>query len=175
MRVVAGTARGLRLEAPAGDQVRPTPDRVREATFNALNSLDAIDEARVLDLFAGSGALGIEALSRGARSCTFCDTSAAALASVRSNLEHTGFTDSATVVRVDAATHLAATPGEYDLVLADPPYSFDGWTELLEAVDAPLVVMESGDEPAIPSGWNLVRKRRYGTTVVTIVERCNTS
>lgn len=175
MRVIAGTARGLRIDAPPGTDVRPTTDRVREATFNALNSMGAIEGARVLDLFAGSGALGIEALSRGALSCTFCDTSPAALASVRSNLEHTGFTDSARVLRTDAATQVATTPGEYDLVLADPPYSFDGWTVLLESIDARVVVLESADEPTIPSGWNLVRQRRYGTTVVSIVEHGSSS
>lgn len=171
MRVIAGTARGLRLDAPAGNEVRPTTDRVREATFNALNSLGAIEDARVLDLFAGSGAMGIESLSRGARSCTFCDTSAAALESVRANLDRTGFAGSANVQRVDALTHLAAAAGRYDLVLADPPYSFDDWAALLDALDAPMAVLESGRDPAVGEGWTMLRQRRYGTTVVTIVQQ----
>lgn len=171
MRVVAGTARGLRLEAPEGNEVRPTTDRVREATFNALTSLGAIDDARVLDLFAGSGALGIEALSRGARSCMFCDTSPAALGSVRANLDRTGLAGSAAVRRVDALTHLASAAGRYDLVLADPPYSFADWPALLDAVDAPIAVLESGEEPAVGERFTMLRQRRYGTTVVTIVQQ----
>ena len=172
MRVIAGTARGLRLQAPPGREVRPTTDRVREATFNALNSLGLIEGARVVDLFAGSGALGIEALSRGAAQCTFCDTSAAALDCVRSNLRHTGLADSATVHRSDAHNHLVGpTAGPYDLAIADPPYGEEHFAELLAAVDAPVVVLESAREPEVPPGWTLVRQRRYGTTVVTIVSR----
>ena len=106
MRVVAGEARGRRLVAPEGTDTRPTLDRVREAVFNALASQDAIDGARVLDLFAGSGALGIEALSRGAAHATFVDTDRAARRVIDQNLAATGLADRAEVLGTDASTHL---------------------------------------------------------------------
>ena len=96
MRVVAGEARGRRLVAPEGSKTRPTLDRVRESMFNSLGSLDAVDGARVLDLFAGSGALGIEALSRGATSCVFVDHGRDARNAISVNLETTGFLDRST-------------------------------------------------------------------------------
>src|SRR5688500_6095905 len=107
MRVVGGSAGGRRLRAPAGRSTRPTADRVREAMFNSLGSLDAVVGARVLDLFAGSGALGIEALSRGAAAATFVDSDARALAVVRANLDDTGLAG-ATLVRADALAFLRA-------------------------------------------------------------------
>src|SRR4051812_34670940 len=127
MRVVAGSARGRRLRSPAGASTRPTADRVREATFNALSSLDAIDGAVVVDLFAGSGALGIEALSRGAEHVTFVDNDPKAIAVVRDNLAVTGLSDRATVVRGDALRQLPMV-GAVDLALLDPPYAFEDET-----------------------------------------------
>ena len=106
MRVVAGRARGRRLVSPKGSDTRPTSDRAREAIFNALRSVDAIDGARVADLFAGSGALGIEALSRGAASCVFVEREPAAVAVINENLERTGVAG-ATVVRADVMRWLA--------------------------------------------------------------------
>src|SRR5258705_6256920 len=100
MRVVAGELRGRRLVAPAAATTRPTTDRVREAVFNALGSLDVVVGARVLDLFAGSGALGIEALSRGAAAATFVDTSPKAIETVQANLAATGLTG--TLISADA-------------------------------------------------------------------------
>src|SRR5438105_4260490 len=104
MRVIAGTAKGRRLQSPPGRQTRPTSDRVREAIFSSLESLGAVKGAAVLDLFAGSGALGIEALSRGAAPATFVDEDARAVTVVRANLEAAGFT--ATVIRSDALRYL---------------------------------------------------------------------
>src|SRR5262245_65746565 len=97
MRVVAGSARGIRLDGPPGRSTRPTSDRVREATFNALGSLGLVEGSVVLDLFAGSGAMGIEALSRGARRATFVDNDPSALESIRTNLEVTKLAPAATV------------------------------------------------------------------------------
>src|SRR5689334_1924787 len=102
VRVVAGTAGGLRLVAPAGQSVRPTSDRVRQATFNALESLGVVGGATVLDLFAGSGAMGIEALSRGAAHATFVDNDAQAREVVRRNLETTRLLDDAEIVAGEA-------------------------------------------------------------------------
>src|SRR5690349_13652536 len=126
MRVVAGSARGRRLAVPPGRSVRPTSDRVREAVFNALGSMGEIEDATVVDLFAGSGALGIEALSRGARHVTFVDHDRTALDCVRVNLATCGFEDRATVVRADGPAW-AAGGAQHDLALVDPPYAFDGW------------------------------------------------
>lgn len=110
--------------APAGTATRPTSDRVREATFNALTSLGVLDGARVLDAFAGSGALGIEALSRGAEHCRFVERDRAALAALRDNLDRCGLgRDRAEVVVGDAAS----AGGGWDLALLDPPYAFTGW------------------------------------------------
>ena len=171
MRVVAGTARGRRLVSPRGRTVRPTSDRVREATFNALSSLGALEDASVLDLFAGSGALGIEALSRGAAAVTFVDHDPTAVATVRANLAATGLATAATVVRSDASRFLATGPGRFDLALLDPPYDFDdpSWSGLLDLVDAGLAVLES-DREIDPGGrWEPIRVKRYGATVVTLV------
>ena len=117
LRVVAGTLGGRRLYTPVGARTRPTADRVREALFSILGPVDGL---RVLDLFAGSGALGIEALSRGAASATFVDSSSQAVAAVRRNLEALGVEGE--VGRRDALRWLAGAEGPYDLVFADPPY-----------------------------------------------------
>lgn len=170
MRIVAGSARGRRVDAPAGDAVRPTTDRVREAVFNSLHSMGAVEGAEVLDLFAGSGALGIEALSRGATRCVFVDTSPVALDVVRANLRRCELADRAEVRRGSALA--AVAEGEaFDLALLDPPYDFDGWVDLLAAVPAPSAVVESDRDVELPAGWSVVRRRSYGTTVVTVVER----
>ncbi|MDQ1424148.1 MAG: hypothetical protein QOD72_1646, partial [Acidimicrobiaceae bacterium] len=133
MRVVAGSARGRRLVAPEGRDTRPTGDRVRQAVFNALTSLDAVVDARVLDLYAGSGALGIEALSRGAAHATFVERSSVALAAIRANLDTTGLGGRATVVQADALSWLPARDA-VDLALVDPPYAFAEWSSLLGRV-----------------------------------------
>jgi 16S rRNA (guanine966-N2)-methyltransferase len=170
VRIVAGTARGRRIEAPSGRDTRPTTDRVREALFNALGSLGAVDGALVVDLFAGSGALGLEALSRGARRVTFLEHDPRTASLIRRNLDALGFTDLAEVVVADAMVWLQDAP-DADLLLCDPPYAFDRWTEVFEASPAPLVVVESDREISAPGGWELVRTKRYGTTVVTITAR----
>jgi 16S rRNA (guanine966-N2)-methyltransferase len=176
MRVVAGSARGRALVAPEGTGTRPTSDRVREAIFNALFSLDdAVAGARVLDLYAGTGALGIEALSRGAASATFVDRGRPALAAIEQNLRRTGLGDRAEVVRADALDWLARTQAKYDLVLCDPPYDFGAWSALLAALERVLVtgcaVLESDRELELGEGWEAIRTRRYGGTVVSIIRR----
>jgi 16S rRNA (guanine966-N2)-methyltransferase len=168
VRVVAGTARGRRLVAPPGLDTRPTSDRVREAVFNALQSLGAIEGANVLDLFAGSGALGIEALSRGAAHATFVDTDRDAVASVRVNLTSTGMADRATLVHRDAMAFLAASRERFDLALCDPPYVFSSWPDLLDVLPARTVVVESDRSIDLGPRWEMAREKRYGTTVVEI-------
>jgi 16S rRNA (guanine966-N2)-methyltransferase len=174
MRVVAGTAGGRLLRAPDGRETRPTSDRVREAVFNALGSLDAIEGAVVADLYAGSGALGIEALSRGASRATFVEASAAARAVIEANLAGTDLGDRATVVAGDVLGHLRATTDRYDLVLADPPYAFDGWPALAAAAVARLapdgvLVAESDQVPDLGGAGAVLRSKRYGGTVVVFV------
>src|SRR5439155_24104030 len=117
VRVVAGSAKGRRLQAPPGRDVRPTSDRVREAVFSSLASMEAVEGASVLDLFAGTGALGIEALSRGAATATFVDDDPRAVAAVKANLASTGL-DGGTVVRADALRWLEGAPA-FDLALVD--------------------------------------------------------
>jgi 16S rRNA (guanine(966)-N(2))-methyltransferase RsmD len=174
MRVVAGTHGGRRLQAPRGRETRPTSDRVRESLFAVLG--DRVAGARVLDLFAGSGALGIEALSRGAAEATFVDSSPAAVRAVRANLEALGI--DAEVVRADARAALRtarAAARQYDLVFLDPPYRLaerlaPGLAEGIEALLAPggSVVSESDRRAPLPLTLPLHDERRYGDTLIRI-------
>jgi 16S rRNA (guanine966-N2)-methyltransferase len=172
VRVVAGAARGRRLLAPEGRGTRPTSDRVREAVFNALGSLGGVEDAVVVDLFAGTGALGIEALSRGARSCTFVERDRTARSLIERNLAATGLVDRATVVGEPAERFVerwaAGGRAAPDLVLADPPYAYEGWSALLAALDAGLVVIESDRVLDLPARFEVVREKWYGTTLVVI-------
>ena len=155
---------------PAGLTIRPTTDKVRQAVFNSLDSAGLIDGAAVADLFAGSGALGIEALSRGAATCVFVDRDRAALQAVRANISALGLENRTTVVTSDVPAWVPALRG-VDLALIDPPYEFDGWESLLSLLQVPYVVAEAGHEIAPPVGWELVKSRRYGRTWVTRLER----
>jgi 16S rRNA (guanine966-N2)-methyltransferase len=176
MRVVAGSARGRRLVAPKGRDTRPTSDRVREAVFNALGSLDVVEGARVLDLFAGSGALGVEALSRGAAHATFVERDERALEAIWANLVAAKVSDRAQVTSHEVMAWLARRPGPgpFDLALADPPYAFDEWSDLLRTLaelPVEVVVIESDRTVDPGAGWRMVRDKTYGGTVVTIVRR----
>jgi 16S rRNA (guanine966-N2)-methyltransferase len=166
---VAGELRGRRLVAPAAAVTRPTTDKVREAVFNALASLDVVVGARVLDLYAGSGALGIEALSRGAERCTFVERDRAAVRAIDENLATLGLRDRARVVVADGIA--AAAHFDADVAFADPPYGFDDWPRLLRAVGAPLLVAEADAEVPATIGWTTGRVKRYGRTWVTFLHR----
>jgi 16S rRNA (guanine966-N2)-methyltransferase len=170
MRVISGEFGGRRLIAPEGLSTRPTTDKVRQAVFNSLNSMGVLDGATVADLYAGSGALGIEALSRGAVSCIFVERDRAALNALRTNLKTLGLEDRARVAGSDV---LAYAPGitAVDIALIDPPYTFDHWAELLSTLRAGLVVAESGQEVSAPDGWEQLKSKRHGRTVVTMLER----
>ena len=171
MRVVAGRHKGRRLRAPAGEGTRPTADRVREALFSILGSVDGL---RVLDLYAGSGALGIEALSRGAGSATFVESARPALAAIRANLDATG--DDAEVAAADAIGWLrSAGEREFDLVFCDPPYDAAAQiaqplTDLLPRVAAPqaLIVTESSKRNPLALDLPLTAERTYGDTRIAI-------
>lgn len=121
MRVIAGSAKGRRLDAPRGGATRPATDRIREALFAILEPV--LEEARVLDLFAGAGTLGIEALSRGAARATFVERSTEALRALRRNIAATGFADRAEVVAANVLAFLERGAGPYDVVFCDPPFA----------------------------------------------------
>ena len=167
--MVAGELGGRRLVAPDGTSTRPTTDRVREAVFNSLGSAGVLDGAIVADLFAGSGAIGIEALSRGAARCVFVERDRTALRALDDNLDALDLRDRSRVVAADAAT--VAGTIDADIVFADPPYDFDGWGDLLGRITSDLVVAESGAEIEPPAGWEVARTKRYGRTRVTFLER----
>jgi 16S rRNA (guanine966-N2)-methyltransferase len=172
MRIVAGSRRGHRIEAPKGLATRPTSDRVRE---NAFNLIGPVDDASVLDLFAGSGAMGLEALSRGAASCVFVEADRDACRAINANLDKLRL--NATVLCQDALRALAAEHRTYDLILCDPPYDYPHRGELAThlarvlASDG-LVVYETGarEQPAV-GGLTTRTSRRYGAARLTLFER----
>ncbi|MEP7112264.1 MAG: 16S rRNA (guanine(966)-N(2))-methyltransferase RsmD [Ilumatobacteraceae bacterium] len=170
IRVVSGEFGGRKLVVPNGLATRPSTDKVRQAVFNSLDSAGLLDGAAVADLFAGSGALGIEALSRGAESCVFVERDRAALQALRTNIEVLGLTSRTTVVTSDVPAWAPALRG-MDLALVDPPYEFDGWDHLLTVLQVPFVVAEAGHEIQPPIGWEALKSRRYGRTWVTQLER----
>ncbi|MGH9128427.1 MAG: 16S rRNA (guanine(966)-N(2))-methyltransferase RsmD [Acidimicrobiales bacterium] len=180
LRVVGGEARGRRLQVPPGRSSRPTRSLVREAAFDMVASSGGVEGARVADLYAGSGALGIEALSRGAASATFVEADRRAVATIRANLAALGpMAGRGEVVCSDVIVWLrgaALRPDvAFDLVLCDPPYAFGDWARLfghLAGVAAPgaLVVAESGGAVEAPPGWVSARSRSYGASVVSLVK-----
>ncbi|MFP4501896.1 MAG: 16S rRNA (guanine(966)-N(2))-methyltransferase RsmD [Candidatus Hydrogenedentota bacterium] len=179
MRIIAGRARGLRLEPPGDLPVRPSLDRVREAVFSALTG--RLAGARFLDLFAGTGANGLEALSRGAAAATLVDANPRVCALIRRNLAKTRLHVDARVLLLDLPADLgrAADPaGAYDLVYADPPHAFTQYEALLEELDAHALVAPDGwvvlehpqqaEVPEVVGRWTRNRTRRYGRSGVTV-------
>ncbi|MEX2099781.1 MAG: 16S rRNA (guanine(966)-N(2))-methyltransferase RsmD [Acidimicrobiia bacterium] len=179
LRVVGGSVGGRRLVSPRS-AARPTTDRCKEALFSVLGA--RATDAVVLDLYAGSGALGIEAMSRGATRAVFVDDDQSATVAIRANLEATGFTDVAHVARASVRSFLArGAPEEpFDLVLLDPPYDTPNGevTHVLEALAAPgwlaggaAIVIERAkamEPPALPPGWTTEFRRSYGDTLLLI-------
>jgi 16S rRNA (guanine966-N2)-methyltransferase len=170
MRIIAGAAKGRRLIAPDSKGTRPVTDRVREAVFSIVGSW--VEEANVLDLYAGSGSFGLEALSRGARAATFVENGAKALIALRRNIEVVGL--GGTVVSSKVSDYLNRSAGSYDLVFMDPP-----WTQPSEVIGADLVRLDpllapsaevvvsrrhSDEGPSIPVTWGVATDRRYGDT-----------
>jgi 16S rRNA (guanine966-N2)-methyltransferase len=172
VRIIAGANRGARIFAPKGEETRPTSDRVREAAFNLIGPVEA---ATVLDLFAGSGAMGLEALSRGAAAATFVESDRDACRTIDRNLEKLGL-NGAAVLQRDVFQALAADHRTYDLILCDPPYGFDQDARIapyLARALAPdgLVVYEttSRREPAL-DGLRVRTSRTYGSARLTLFE-----
>ena len=180
MRVIAGTAKGTRL-GPVPPGVRPVSDRAREGVFSSLG--DLVGGAAVLDLFAGTGAMGIEALSRGASRAVFVDRAPRAVATIRQNLARTRLADRAVVVRSDVARFLEASERRedaFDLVLLDPPYELGGAdlaatlgrlarSEALREGVAVLLTRDSrSSNDVVPVNWPVAKRLRYGDSVVTL-------
>jgi 16S rRNA (guanine966-N2)-methyltransferase len=183
-RIIAGEAGGRRLVVPPGDHVRPTSDRVKESVFAALGPGRLVG-ARVLDLYAGSGALGLEALSRGAAEALFVEREPAAARAVRANIDRLGFGDRALLRTAPAGAVVdgPAPGGPFDLVLLDPPYDTPaadveavldrlvagGWVD----PDGTLLVERGADSPALrwPAGWGSTWERCYGDTLVLFAQR----
>lgn len=183
MRIIGGNRRGLKLaevgEGDAATHLRPTSDRVREAIFNLLINAhgNPVTGARVLDLFAGTGALGLEALSRGALQATFVDDGAKALALIRANIARMRAEGETRVIRQDARRLGPNAGAGYGLVFLDPPYGKGLGEAALAAVLAggwlspgAMVVWEEGAAPAVPEGFSVTDQRKYGDTVVTLLE-----
>lgn len=175
MRVVAGTARGISLAAPRGDATRPITDRVKETLFGILG--DRVPDARVLDLYAGSGAIGIEALSRGAAKADFVERDRSALAALRQNLERTRLEEGATVHAMDVERFLSMAEGPWDLAVLDPPYETRAIVAPLRALvpllapGASVVIKHfwRAETPEV-DGLTTVRQRRFGETMLTFLE-----
>lgn len=174
VRVVAGDLRGRRIEAPVSDATRPTTDKVREAVFNALGSLGVVEGARIVDLFAGTGAMGIEALSRGAGHCVFVEKDRAALQVLRTNIKNLDLESRTSVISGDAVL-VAGQQRDVDVLIADPPYGYNEWATLLENVEAGLVVLESDRPVGDIAGWHTIREKKYGRTFVAFLERADGS
>jgi 16S rRNA (guanine966-N2)-methyltransferase len=168
MRIIAGSAKGRRLIGPQGQRTRPFTDRAKEALFSSLGA-DVV-EARVLDLYAGSGSLGLEALSRGAASATFVEQDRTALAALQKNIAAVG--RGGTVIAGDVARFLGGAPGTFDVAFVDPPYAesaatVDAVLEALAACLAPGAVVvvhrrHGTEAPMAPEGTHLADRRRYG-------------
>ncbi|MGO9416013.1 MAG: 16S rRNA (guanine(966)-N(2))-methyltransferase RsmD [Syntrophobacteraceae bacterium] len=177
MRIIAGAFRGRRLHAPKGNRIRPTIDWVREAVFNMIAT--EVPGAKVLDLFAGTGAMGLEALSRGAHSCFFVDNSAEAVSLIRENVQLCAAQDRSRIIRGPAASAIRRLGSEnelFDLIFMDPPYGKGYIEKTLEIVgaiarDDALVIAEhhiKDKPPLVPVFWRKDRERKYGDTLISV-------
>ena len=179
MRVITGTARGRRLLEPEGMDTRPTTDRVKEGIFSSIQF--EIEGRRVLDLFGGTGQMGIEALSRGAAHCTFLDLRKEAVGVIRENLKRTGFAEEAAVVQGDYLAFLTRCKEKFDLIFLDPPYGtgmLEKAMEIITEIDIVsengIIVCESAAESALPelaAPYAKGRDYRYGKIKITLYHR----
>lgn len=188
MRVITGTARGMTLKAPKGMQTRPTLDQVKEAIFSAIQF--ETEGRRVLDLFAGSGQMGIEALSRGAASAVFTDNQPQAISVIRENLQKTHFEDRSRVIRTDFVTFLSNCTEQFDIIILDPPYEENFLKiaiKLISEIDIlsknGIIICESSDDAILCDDFKTLKVTKtyhYGKVKITIYrkvsyENCNLS
>lgn len=179
MRVITGSARGVRLLTPEGEQTRPTTDRVKEALFNIIQF--DIEGRSVLDLFAGTGQLGIEALSRGAKSATFVDNRSDAVKLIKENIRKTKFQNQSTVFVGDYATFLQTSRQRFDLIFLDPPYAESFLENALKRIstidivkDGGIIICERPVEKELSqelSGFERSKDYRYGKTIITLYRK----
>lgn len=179
MRVISGIARGLKLESPEGDKTRPTLDRVKEALFSML--LPYLNGAMVLDLFAGTGALGIEALSRGADKSYFIDNSKEAIRVINSNVSAAKFVGSSTVLKTDAIEFLKNCDLKFDIIFLDPPYANGLYETAINLIsknkilnkDGVIVIEQDLDTPFVNSFgdvFEVLKEKRYGRVGITVLK-----
>jgi 16S rRNA (guanine966-N2)-methyltransferase len=186
VRIVSGRLRGRNIATPAGRNTRPTSDQTRESIFNILAHAEwspELDGAIVADIFAGSGALGLEAISRGADFCLFVETKPKARAAIRANIDKMGVSDDARLHRYDA-TRLKVAPGNlrgpFTHIFMDPPYNKGLWRPVLERLKrldliAPggIVILEESVEAEVePRGWNVLADKTWGAARVLFLGRC---
>ncbi len=177
MRIIAGQWRGRPLDAPAGTATRPTSDRAREGLFSMLTSrLGSFEDLQVADLFAGTGALGLEALSRGAAHCTFVEKERTALDTLKRNVARLGAAEKADI-RAQAVEHAPPPPRPFDLIMMDPPYgvglaqpALDRAAEWL-APGGWLSLELHGETPTLPPGVELDTERRFGKATLILIRR----
>ncbi len=179
MRVITGIARGRRLKEPVGMETRPTTDRVKEGIFSSIQF--EVEGRKVLDLFGGTGQMGIEALSRGAAHCTFVDLQKQAVAIIRENVNSTGFADQSTVIQGDALAFLSRCREKFDLIFLDPPYDSGLLEKAMELITTIDIVSENGIivcENGSKSGWPMVaepyrmqKEYRYGKIRTALYRR----
>jgi len=177
VRVIAGSARGTKLVCPEGLSVRPTHDRVKEAVFSMLTG--HLVGASVLDLFTGTGALSVEALSRGAENAVLVDASARSLETAKVNLEKTRLLDKARLVKADYLSFLQGTANQFDLIFLDPPYQGDYLKKALEAIKSyqllkadGIIYCETEGEPPTEAAalFQVVRDKKYGRARVLLLK-----
>lgn len=180
MRVIGGNKRGLKLVGFEGDSVRPTTDRVKENIFNIIGPY--ISGANTLDLFGGTGALTVEALSRGAEKATVCDLAESSLSIIRTNLQKAGYTDCARVVKTDALEYIRTAQESFDVLFIDPPYNTDLLEKTLAAIahnpcicPDGIIVCERDYEKALPklSGLDVVKDKKYGRVQILVLRLPN--
>lgn len=178
MRVISGIRKGLKLTAPDGLNTRPTTDRVKESVFNIIQTY--IPSSKVLDLFSGSGALGIEALSRRCQSCVFVENNKKAYELVCRNLELSRLSDNATIVFSDSLSYLASASESFDIIFLDPPYNKGFLAPVLQKIsecnllDADGIIVietEKDGEAAEHPDFRCIRRVVYGKTVITVLTR----
>lgn len=183
MRVIAGQARGCTLVAPEGLLTRPTADRIKESLFNIIQA--ELADISFLDLFAGSGAIGIEALSRGAGKAVFADNSLQSINAIDKNLQKTRLAERAVVLRMDSlqAIDCLSKKGEaFDIIYADPPYAKGFITKILNEIvskellrENGLIIVEQGSGEQLPevAGLEVYREKKYGATAMLFLRRIN--
>ena len=178
MRVITGCARGRKLKTPLGDDIRPTADSVKEAVFNIIR--DDVEGRRFLDLFAGTGQMGIEAVSRGARECVFVDSSPSSLKLVNENISLCGFQNNTSVIHADSVSYLDRC-GKFDVIFIDPPYDSNMYEKVLETINSVdilseggIIIVEARREKVLPEmtfPYRMLKEYRYGKVKICTFTR----